>query len=133
MSNLHIPKWPSTIPENLFFFYFAWSFLPLWHFSPYWLSTKVLCWESLCRIFVGDTILFYLFICQCGVVPCLSIVLVLDRFPLRTGVVGPLPGVVPCFVLLFLNTCFVVPEKEGCVTLHGVCMLNVVCLLYTLP
>ena len=35
------------------------------------------------------------------------IVLVRDCNPLRTGAVGPHPDVVPCFLLRFLYTCFV--------------------------
>ena len=37
-----------------------------------------------------------------------------------------LPGVVPCFVLRFMDTCLVAPAREGCSPLHVICMLYVV-------
>ena len=34
-------------------------FCPFWHFGPYWLSMKVLCWYVWCHIFAGDA--FFVF------------------------------------------------------------------------
>ena len=46
-------------------------FCPFWHFSPYWLSMKVLCQSTWCHMLVMH--LFLLFIFPCGVFPCPSL------------------------------------------------------------
>ena len=61
------------------------------------MKVHVHCPMAWCHIFVGDTILFCLFIFQCGVVPCLFIVMAWDGSPLRAGVGGPF--LVLCLVL----------------------------------
>ena len=42
--------------------HFAMSFCPFWHFGPYWLSMKVLCWYVWCHIFTGDAFFVFAFL-----------------------------------------------------------------------
>ena len=94
------PKW-----------YWQCLFWPFWHFSPYWCMVSLIWWWC---------ILFYPFMFQCGVFPCLLLSCHGMIFHFARGS-WPLPGVMPCYVLCLLYTWFVVPALEGCASfLYGV-------------
>ena len=97
-------------------------FCPFWHFGPYWLGMKVICWNAWYHTsgWCNFVLPFYISTwCSSMSVYCLGTGWIFTSH----GSHWSLPSVVPCFVWRFLYARFVVSAREGCAAPHVVCML----------